>query len=163
MSLKTLLSGAGLVLCTALPAMADGIEVHDAFARTAYPGAPSAAAFMVIHNHGGAPDQLIEARSPFAARVELHTHIDAGDGVMQMRQVEGGFPLPTDGEILMQRGGHHVMLMGVTESLDPGDMVPITLVFQSGQEVALMVEVKADDAAQTDHGTMDHGTMDHGN
>jgi periplasmic copper chaperone A len=157
------LTGAALaLLCLALPAAADGLEVHDAYARTAYPGAPVAAAFMVIHNHGGPDDHLIDARSPIAARVELHTHIDAGDGVMQMRHVPEGFPLPTDGEILMTRGGHHVMFMGVTESLEPGDIVPLTLVFESGAELVLEVEVKADSDGSMDHGSMDHGTMDHG-
>ena len=158
MAFKSSLSGVLLALALALPAHAQAIEVHDAYARTAYPGAPSAAAFMVIYNRGDAPDRLIGVQSPVAARVELHTHIDAGGGVMQMRPVEDGLPLPTGGQIVMQRGGNHVMMMGVTEELTHGDAVPVTLVFESGQVLDLMVEVLADDPAQMDHGAMDHGT-----
>ncbi|SMY08789.1 copper chaperone PCu(A)C [Flavimaricola marinus] len=162
MPTKTLFAALLASLALAAPAHADGPEVHDAYARTAYPGAPTAAAFMVIHNHGGADDRLIDARSPIAAKTELHTHIDAGDGVMQMRHVPEGFALETDGEIVMERGGHHVMLMGVGETLEPGDTVPLTLVFESGAEIILDVPVMSDEeAAAIGHGAMDHGEMDH--
>jgi len=171
MSFKTALVACAAAFTFALPAFADGIEVHHAYARTAFPGGPSGAAFMVIHNHGTTDDQLIDARSNAAARVELHTHVDAGEGVMQMRHVPEGFPLPADGEIVMERGGNHVMFMGVKDTWAQGDLIPLTLVFQSGLTLDLEVEVDlnrtemehgAMDHGSMDHGSMDHGTMDHG-
>jgi copper(I)-binding protein len=142
----------------ALPALAEGIEVHDAYAIQAMPGGPTAAAFMTIHNHGGAPDRLLSVRSDVAERTELHTHLQNADGVMQMVKVEEGFDLPTDGEILMERGAHHVMFMGVTDPLVDGQVIPLTLVFETAGDVVVEVTVdldRADDAA------MDHGAMDH--
>ena len=153
----------------ACPALAQGIEVHDAYAVQAMPGGPTAAAFMVIHNHGGPPDRLIDVRSDIAARTELHTHAADADGVMRMQRVEEGFDLPSDGEILLQRGGDHVMFMGLTEPLAEGQVIPVTLVFEAAGEV--LVEVVVDpgrmgdgamDHGQMDHGQMDHGDMDHG-
>ena len=69
--MSTTLSGAALaavLAAFACPALADGIEVHEAYAIQAMPGGPTAAAFMVIHNHGGPADRLVDVRSDIAAR-----------------------------------------------------------------------------------------------
>lgn len=143
----------------AIPALAEGIEVHDAYAIQGMPGGPTAAAFMVILNNGGAPDRLIAARSDVSARTELHTHVEDENGVMQMREVEEGFDLPTDGEIIMQRGSHHVMFMGVTDPLADGQVIPVTLVFETAGDVVIEVTVDLDRPADMmiDHGAMEHG------
>ncbi len=80
-------------------------------------------------------------RSDVAARVELQTHEESADGVMRMIHVEEGFELPTDGEIVMERGGHHVMLMGLTSPLEQGDVFTLTLVFEQAGEVPVDVTV----------------------
>lgn len=143
----------------ALPVMAEGIEVHDAYVIQGMPGGPTAAAFMVIHNHGGAPDRLVGVRSDIAGRTELHTHVSDDNGVMQMVEVEEGFDLPTDGEIVMERGGAHVMFMGLTAAIEDGAVVPITLVFETAGEVVVEAVVDLDRMAGD---AMDHGGMDHG-
>ena len=120
--------------------------------------AKTGAAFMVIHNHGDASDRLIGASSPAAKMVQLHTHREE-DGVMKMIHVEDGFALPADGEIVMERGGKHVMLMGLTGPLEQDEMIPLTLVFEKSGE--LEVEVPVDMARKTDHGHgHDHGHSD---
>lgn len=146
----------------ALPVLADGIQVHDAYAIQAMPGGPTAAAFMVIHNHGGAPDRLLGVESGIAARTELHTHIADENGVMQMVKVEEGFDLPTDGMIEMTRGSHHVMFMGVNAPLEDGQTFPLTLVFENAGELVVDVTVDLDRMTEggMDHGHMDHGTED---
>jgi copper(I)-binding protein len=153
----------------AAPALADGIEVHDAYAITARPGAPTGAAFMVIHNHGGAPDHLLSVSSPVAERVELHTHVMDANGVAQMMEVEDGWALPTDGEIVLQRGAEHVMFMGITAPFEDGSEIPLTLMFENAGPVEITVTVDLDrmtgdamDHGNMDHGTMDHESMDHG-
>jgi len=166
MSFKTTLLAALAAVSFALPALADGIEVHDAYAIQATPMSPSGAAFMKIHNHGGPDDRLIDARSDVAARVELHTHIQNAEGVMQMVHVEEGFELPNDGEIIMQRGGHHVMFLGLKAPLEDGTVIPLTLVFEKAGEVVVDVTVDlvrmTSDMDAMDHDAMDHDAMDHG-
>ena len=157
---KTLLSLA-LTAGLAAPALAE-IEVHDPYARAATSMSKTGAAFMMIHNHGGAPDRLIAASSDAAKRVELHTHEEDANGVMRMIHVEEGFDLPTDGEIAMKRGGKHVMLMGLTDPLEHGETVSITLTFETAGDVVVEVPV---DLERQDHGGMDHsghGHMNHG-
>ncbi|MEO0938103.1 MAG: copper chaperone PCu(A)C [Pseudomonadota bacterium] len=145
-------------LLAALPAAASAesqIEIHDPYVRVSRPGAPSGAAFMVIHNHGTSADHLLSAKSDIAARTELHTHIETGDGIMQMVEVQEGFPLPAGGQQRMQRGGAHVMFMGLTEPLVQGQEVTVTLIFEQAGEVEVVIPV--DNERQDAHGGHGNG------
>ena len=114
-----------------------GITVRDAYARASNDRA--GAVFMVIEN-GGPADRLIEARSDAAMKVEIHTHSEV-NGVMQMRQVEGGLAVPAGGQAVLKRGGDHVMFMGLSAAWEQGGSVPLTLVFERAGEVLLDVTV----------------------
>ncbi|MEO0390722.1 MAG: copper chaperone PCu(A)C [Pseudomonadota bacterium] len=147
----------------ALPAAAfaeSKIEIHDPYARTSRPGAPTGAAFMVIHNHGTTDDRLVSASADFSKVVELHTHIETGDGVMQMVEVEEGFALPAGGEHILKRGGDHVMFMGLTETLEQGEDLTVTLVFEQAGEVEVTIPV--DNERMDAHGGHGH-SHSHGN
>lgn len=151
--LKTTLLAGAAALGFVLPAFAE-ITVEDAYARSASPMAKSGAAFMLIHNSGETADRLIGASSDAAARTELHTHLDDGNGVMRMVHVEEGFELPADGMISMKRGGKHVMLMGLNGPMAAGETVTITLTFEQAGDVVVEVPV---DLERQDHGSMQHG------
>ncbi|MFD0858568.1 copper chaperone PCu(A)C [Roseovarius aquimarinus] len=137
-ALRSLLAGAAMM--AAMPAFAADIMVEDAYARSASPAAKSGAAFMQIVNHGE-DDRLIGAASPAAEKVELHTHVETGDGVMQMKHVEEGFEIPMHGTLSLERGGNHVMLMGLTAPLEQGDSIPVTLTFEKAGEMTVDVMV----------------------
>ncbi len=96
---------------------------------------------MVIHNDGKTDDRLVSASSDAAARVELHTHLEQDDGVMRMMEAENGFAVPAGGSHSLARGGDHVMFMGLTDSWKQGDLIPLTLVFERGGELALEIAV----------------------
>lgn len=157
MSLLSKLAPVVLVSLVAFPAFADGIKVMDPYARTASPAAKSGAAFMMIHNETGADDVLVAARSDVAARVELHTHIETGDGVMQMIEIEGGIPIADGDAHAMVRGGDHVMLMGLTGPLVQDTEIEVTLVFEQAGEVVVTMPVdnarKPQAGAHGGHGT----------
>jgi copper(I)-binding protein len=162
MSFKSFALAAGLGLA-ALPALAmDGpIAVMDPYARVSSPVAKSGAAFMEIVNQSDTDDRLVSATSPAAARVELHTHIDDGDGVILMREVEDGFTIPAGETYSLARGGDHVMFMGLKDSWSQGDMVPVTLVFEQAGEINLEIPVDLD--RKPDHGGHGHSHDGHGN
>ncbi|MCI5097450.1 MAG: copper chaperone PCu(A)C [Rhodobacteraceae bacterium] len=157
----TLTLAATLTLAGAAVA-GDAIKIMDPYARSARPGAPTGAAFMGIMNMSGEADRLIGASSDIAKRVELHTHIDAGDGVMQMRHDEDGFEIPAGGTHMLQRGGDHVMFMGLSQSLEQGDTVTVTLTFEKAGD--MVVEIPVDLERMPKHGMkhMNHGQMNHG-
>lgn len=141
MSFKLRIVAAVAAFVLAVPAFAEGIMVDDPYARVSSKKSTSGAAFMVIHNHSGGDDRLLDAKSDVAKRVELHTHLQDANGVMKMVHVEEGFALPKDGMIEMKRGGAHVMFMGLTAPLEHGDKVNVTLVFEKAGEVQIEVPV----------------------
>lgn len=147
----------------AMPALAcEGFEAHDAYARASTMMSQSGAAFMVLHNHGTNDCHITGARSDVAQRVELHTHIEDDQGVMRMVEVEDGFALPAGGEHALERGGDHVMFLGLNRPLEQGDFVSLTLVFEDGAEVAL--EVPVDNERQPmGHGHSHGHSHGHGN
>jgi copper(I)-binding protein len=153
MSFKSFLLGGAAALLT-LPAFAGDITVADAFARSASPVAKTGAAFMVIENASDQPDRLIEARSDAAARVELHTHLSDGNGVMRMVEVKDGFAIPAGGAHSLQRGGDHVMFMGLTAPFEDGETVSVTLVFEQAGEidVEIPIDLKRMPASHGGHG-----------
>ncbi len=156
MSFKSLCLAAVAVSTFAMPAFAESvITITDPYVRVASKAAKAGAAFMMIENTGDEADQLIGVRSTVAKKVELHTHIDIGDGVMQMRHVEGGFAVPAEGMHMLQRGGDHVMFMGLTTRLSHGDVVKMTFVFENAGEIS--VEVPVDLERKPKHGGMKHG------
>ena len=151
--MKTLTTLVAALVVAGTSAFADSqIMVHDSYARAAGKMAKAGAAFMHIMNTGDADDRLIEARSPVAKKVELHTHKDLGDGVMKMVHVEEGFAIPAGGMHMLARGGDHVMFMGITETFDQGKMIPVTLVFEKAGEIE--IEIPVDLERQPDHGAM---------
>ncbi|MDD9729819.1 copper chaperone PCu(A)C [Mameliella sp. AT18] len=156
MTLKTLFAGA-CALALATPAFAE-IVVKDPYARSSGPLAKAGAAFMMIENTGAEDDRLIAAKSDIAVRVELHTHKDMGEGVMRMMEVEEGFPVPAGGAHMLQRGGDHVMFMGLKGPMEQGQTVTVTLTFEKAGD--MVVEIPVDLERQPKQG-MGHG-MGHG-
>lgn len=160
----TRLSAALAATLLAGTALADDIVIEDAYARAS--NARAGAAFMVIHNHAGEDDRLIDVSSEVAARTELHSHKETADGVMRMLHVAEGIALPSGASHALKRGGDHVMFMGLTAPFEQGETVEITLTFERAGEITVTVPV--DLARQPgshgghDHGSHDHGSHDHG-
>jgi copper(I)-binding protein len=122
---------------------ASTVEVSDAWVRaTQGTEDPSmTGAFMVIDNEGEENVSLTGASSPVAASAELH-EMASVDGSMVMREVDGGIEIEAGyGQVLMP-GGYHVMLMGLTDELAPGDEVELVLEFSDGSSEELTVPVK---------------------
>ena len=159
-------SAAFLTIASAPLALAGDITVKDAYVRVSGAMATSAAAFMIIENHGE-EDRLIDATSDLAKKVELHTHIEDAAGVMKMVHVAEGFAIPEGGEHGLVRGADHVMFMGLNEVPKQGDMVTLTLTFEKAGD--LVIEVPVDNERveggmpmEMDHSTMGNGAMPKG-
>lgn len=133
------LLGAALCLSSAW-AQAQDIRVEQPWSRAMPPAAPAAAAYFVLHNEGNQADRLIGASATIAGRAELHEHAHVG-GVMQMREVAGGIPLPAGGQVSFQPGGFHVMLLELPRQLKEGEHFPLTLRFEKAGELRVEVPV----------------------
>lgn len=136
---RTLALAAALAVAP-LPALAGDIAVSGAFARETPPSAKVGGAFLTLENTG-ADDRLTGASSPVAGRVELHNHT-MQDGVMKMREIEGGIPLHSGETVALKPGGMHIMLMDLKAPLKRGDTVPVTLDFESGGDITVEIPVR---------------------
>lgn len=151
---KTSFAALAALSLYAAPVLAGDIDIIDAYARSSSPNAKAGAAFMEIRNTGATADRLVAVSSDIAARVELHTHSENADGVMQMRKVEGGFEIPAKGSHLLKRGGDHVMFMGLTGPMEQGKTINVTLTFEESGD--MVVEVPVDLERKPMHGEMKH-------
>ncbi len=118
------------------------ITVSDPWARASMGMARAGAAFMTINNAGGADDTLVSAAADVARKVELHTHIMA-NGIMKMRRVEGGIPIPAARMTMLKPGGYHVMFMGLKAPFREGSRFPLTLTFARAGTVTVNVAIKS--------------------
>lgn len=139
-----------------LAALADGpISVEDSYARSANP--KSGAAFMMLTNGGDMECTLIGATTDAAEKTELHTHREE-NGMMVMGPADP-IVLAPGATHHLDRGGDHVMLMGLKKPLENGDEVVLQLDFGPCGMMEIQVPVDNDRAAAaSDHD--DHG--DHG-
>jgi copper(I)-binding protein len=155
MSLKSTLFAAAVAVTVAFPALAGTeITIEDPYARAMGRSAMAGAAFMQIMNAGDEDDRLIAARSEISERVELHTHIQNAEGVMQMVEVPEGWVIPAGASHGLERGGDHVMFMGLRQIMEHGSTVTVTLVFEKAGEITL--DIPVDLQRKPMHG-MQHG------
>jgi copper(I)-binding protein len=75
---------------------------------------------------------------------------------MQMTEIEGGIALAAGETHMMQRGGDHVMLMGLNGPLVQGETVEVTLVFENAGEI--VIEIPVDNERKGTHGSMGHSS-----
>ena len=129
------------VFALSTSALSAEISVDNAWARASQ--GPNSAMFGTFENSSDADDQLIavEVQDPnFCDHTELHAHIEE-NGVMKMRPVEN-ITIPAKGNAELKPGGLHVMFMKIKDPMKEGQIVPVTLKFQSGQTLDLEVPVK---------------------
>lgn len=144
-----------VIAATLLPATAhdiekDGVMVVHPMSRPIMAGRPGAA-YMAIVNDRDEPLRLVGARSPGFASAELHESIDE-NGISKMRPGDVLEIAPGD-TALLELGGMHLMLIGATPTHKAGDQIPLTLVFEGGEE--LEVPLRIDSMAGGMEG-MDH-------
>ncbi len=151
--------------CSSSAALGDGsaqIQVSDAWLRavpgmaanmpgmpTPEPTKPSDVAhlapldlpvYMKIRNSGDQSDRLLRARTDIAPKVELHT-MEMQGGQMKMTPVDS-IEIPARGEVELQNGGAHIMLVGITREPHVGDVISLTLQFERAGAVPVRVEVR---------------------
>jgi copper(I)-binding protein len=116
------------------------ITIHQPWVRASLGNAPNSAAYMTLETMSPEPDRLVSGSTPVAAKVELHTHITEG-GVAKMRPV-AAIEIAPGAPTVLAPGGLHIMLRGLTQKLEAGTTMPLTLVFERAGEVTLEVPIE---------------------
>ena len=116
------------------------VSVEDVWSRPVPAAGGNGVVFMRLVNGGNEADQLAGGESPVAGAVEIHK-TTMEEGVMKMEHIPG-LEIPAKGEVSLEPGGYHVMLIGVNRALQAGDTLPITLNFEKSGEMQLEVQVR---------------------
>lgn len=118
------------------------LHVVDAWARATPAVAPVAGGYLTVTNDGDAPDRLLGVESTIAKRIEIH-EMRNDAGVMRMRRITDGLPLPAHGRLELKPGGYHLMLIGPGRALVTGETFKATLVFEHGGRLPATFVVRA--------------------
>ena len=124
----------------AAPIKKPAISIHDPWVAEGPPMMKMTAAFFRIENRGASPAALVGVRTDAARTVELHEVVNENNQ-MAMRQVER-MAVPPSGQLELRPGGLHLMLIGLTRTLQAGDKVEMTLKFADGTETTVSATVR---------------------
>lgn len=124
------------------PAATGGITIEEAWARPPAMAGGNGAAYFLVRNDSDTADRLIAVASPLAM-AEMHESVMADDGTMAMNPVDG-VDVPPNSTVAFERGGLHIMFMGVAEPPEVGDTVALTLTFENAGEITIDVPVRAE-------------------
>ena len=116
------------------------VSIAHPWALPTAPGARTGAAFMKISNRGKTAVRLTGGSSHFAGGVEIHS-MSIDDGIMRMRHLQDGLVIPAGGEAEFRPGGLHLMLTGLQRPLVLHDRVPLTLLFEGGAKINVVLFV----------------------
>jgi len=136
---KTLALVAALLLVThAAAAQTGSVEVRDAWARATPGKADIGGVYLSLQSP--VSDRLTGLSTPVASTAQLHTGTMEG-GIMKMRPLPE-LDLPAGQPVTLKPGAMHIMLLGLTGPLRPGQSFPLTLVFEKAgtREVTVSVE-----------------------
>lgn len=118
------------------------VFVLDPWVRPAVPGMPNSAAYGLLLNLTAEEETLVGVNTGIAEVAELHEMVMGDGDVMQMRPLEGGIVIPAGGAALLQPGGLHMMLFGLTGELPAGESVDLTLTFANSGEMTITAPVR---------------------
>ena len=119
----------------------NGLRIEGAWVKAADTG--MSAAFGILQNTSNRAIRVTAVTSKAATSMQLHETVPSADGGMEMRQKPGGFVIPADGKVQLEPGGNHLMLMGLTKPIRPGDDVTFTLTLSDGSALDFTAPAKA--------------------
>jgi periplasmic copper chaperone A len=149
---------AALLISFVAPSFAQGtsntsITVEQPWSRATPKGAKTGAVYMTLDNKSGSADRLTGASSDVADKLQIH-EMNVENGVMKMREVTDGLPIPAGGSVELKPGSYHVMMMGLKKPLTAGEKFPLTLSFEKAGNISVTVPVQAMGATEDKGGGM---------
>lgn len=127
--------GAATVAASPTPAavvnvQTGNITILNAVVKTT--GNDVASLYFTVRNAGPA-DTLIDESTDASTNTELFDTVEK-DGLSTMPQVES-IAIPANGEVEVSPGGYHVMINDITNPLQVGEHVQVTLTFANAGKV----------------------------
>lgn len=129
----------------ALPLLASGHGYRLGDIRVVHPWAmptapwvyadASGVGYLVLKNNGRKSDKLLSASTEIAGKVELRAYGEAGD-IPTTRPVES-VEIPAGGEVRLEPGGPHLLLVNLKQPLEEGRRFPVALRFERAGKITV--------------------------
>lgn len=94
------------------------------------------AVYGTITNNSGQDITLLGGSTEVAGVVEVH-EMAMIDGAMKMQKIDGGLVIPAGQSVVLEPGGNHLMLMELTQAVEPGSQISVTLDFEGTEDLTL--------------------------
>lgn len=82
------------------------------------------------------------------------------DGEMKMQQKDGGFVVPAGGDHVLEPGNDHVMVMDMSDPVEPGEDVEITLTLDDGTTYTYTAQGREAEVGDEEYVPSEDGEMD---
>lgn len=144
----------------------DSLSFDNAWVKAADDG--MTAVFGELKNNTDVDINLVAAIYDDAEMVQLHETLEDSSGGMSMQEKDGGFTIPAGEPLSLEPGGDHIMVMGMTKPIKPGEEISLELVTADKQTIPVTAVAKDYSGAQESYGPGeadehgDHDDMDHG-
>lgn len=107
------------------------VTFDDGWAKAT--GTEMTGVFGTITNPGDADLHLTGVESDLGGSAELHETVPGASGMM-MQEREDGFVIPAGGELVLEPGGNHIMLMELGRPITTGQQITLTLEFDGAEQ-----------------------------
>lgn len=117
------------------------IEFDSPWIRMVPSVSPNSAAYVSIHNGTDDSVTLTGISSQVADRIEIH-NVDVDEaGTMSMFEIDS-LVIDPDSTTMLEPGGAHIMIFGLKEPLNEGQMVTMLLSFDNQPPIPVNFSVK---------------------
>ncbi len=115
-----------------LSAMANGLQVDDAWVRAMPPGAPNSAGYLNFSNTSDSAITVVSISSPSVRAVEIHESVEENGNWRMFRLTE--LTLQPGAQMALTPGGKHLMLFGLASPVKEGKTMSFTAQLADGEE-----------------------------
>lgn len=102
-----------------------GISITDAYIAEAPPTARVMVGYMRLHNNTDQPVSFTRASSDSYSSIEFHETIHENGMARMIRH--DSLDIPANGELVLKRGGRHLMMFNPVQAFKSGDVIRVNL------------------------------------
>ncbi len=128
-----------LLAATSLAGADSGLQVSEPWVREAPPTSRVLAAYLTLVNTDDNTVTVTAISSPDFKNAEIHrTVIEAGVArMLPVKQLE----VPAGGQLMLEPGGHHLMLFDPLRTLTAGETVTLIIHMNNGKQLSATAPV----------------------
>ena len=128
-----------LLTATSQAGADSGLQVSEPWVREAPPTSRVLAAYLTLVNTGDNTVTVTAISSPDFKNAEIHrTVIEAGVArMLPVKQLE----VPAGGQLMLEPGGHHLMLFDPLRTLTAGETVTLIIHMNNGKQLSATAPV----------------------